>query len=358
MENLANITTYQKKQDDNGITKTRQDPRMADLMKKVWDEITVKHLKRSTWKSYSGTIKKFVYYRRRINSKATGADAIREYLTYRAVHDKISASTQDVELNALLFLYKQVLKKEVGAIDAVRAHKSIRLPSVFTRDEVTAILVKLHGVYWTICSLLYGCGLRVKVDCLTLRIKDVDFGQNMIILRDSKGGKSRSLSLPERVIEPLKLQIAESKKIHDQDLALGYGSVSMPDALERKYKNASTSWPWQYVFPATSRYECVENGINIQRRHHLHESAVQKAVKAALQAAHVYKHAGPHTFRHSYATHLLEDGVDIRTIQELLGHADVRTTMIYTHVAKLASNLKSPMDKLLSPMDTPLLRAA
>lgn len=346
MGTVTNIATYQRNQGDNETIKTRHDNQLESLMKKVWDEFSVKHFKRSTRRSYSGDIKKFVYYRRRVHSETTGADAIKEYLTYRAVHDKISKSTQDVEFNALLFLYKQVLKKEVGNIDAVRAHKSKRIPAVFTRDEVISILDKLRGIYNLICSLLYGCGLRVKVDCLTLRIKDVDFGQNMITLRDSKGGKSRSLVIPAKLIDRLKAQIEEAKKIHDADLAAGYGSVEMPDALAKKYQSASKSFAWQWVFPATSRYEYVENGIKTQRRHHLHESAVQKAVKAALISAKVYKHAGPHTFRHSYATHLLEDGVNIRTIQELLGHKFLETTMIYTHCAHLASNVKSPLDKL------------
>jgi site-specific recombinase XerD len=182
------------------------------------------------------------------------------------------------------------------------------------------------------------------VDCLTLRVKDIDFGQRMVILRNSKGGKSRSVALPEKLIDKLKHHLEEVKKIHDRDLSAGFGSVVLPDALARKYPNAGKEWAWQWVFPATSRYTI--EGTGIQRRHHLHETAIQKAVKTAMREAKIYKHAGPHAFRHSYATHLLEDGVNIRTIQELLGHERLETTMIYTHVAHLGSNIQSPLDKI------------
>jgi integron integrase len=328
----------------NAPAKSSHADQIRSILKKLNDEITVQHLAMSTRRSYTNYVKEYIYRRERIRATTKGEEAIREYLTYLAVEKRVSASTQNVALNALLFLYKHVLKVDVGLIDAPRAHSHRKLPAVFTREEVTAILGKLHGVYHLICSLLYGCGLRVKVDCLTLRGKDIDFGQRLIILRNSKGGKSRSLALPEKLVEPLRLHLEEVKKTHERDLAEGWGSVVLPDALDRKYPSASKSWAWHWVFPATSRYEIEET--KIQRRHHLHETAVQKAVKTAMREARIYKHAGPHAFRHSYATHLLEDGVNIRTIQELLGHERLETTMIYTHVARLGSNIPSPLDKL------------
>lgn len=337
---------YHQKQGDNNSGKSRHSPIIQELLQKVDRAFALGHYRRPTCRSYRGVIIKYIYFRQRSRSEATGGEAVAEYLTYRAQHDKISRSTQDVEFNALRFFYLHVLKIDPGKINAVRAKKYRRIPSVFTRDEITAIFAKLRGIYHLICTLLYGCGLRIEVDCMTLRIKDVDFGQNMIVLRDSKGEKSRSLAIPEKAIEPLKRQIAEVKKIHDRDIAQGFGAVELPDALDKKYPAAAKSFAWQWLFPATGRYEIIIDGTKIERRHHLHESAVQKAVKSALIEAKIYKHAGPHTFRHSYATHLLENGIDIRTIQELLGHKYIETTMIYTHVAHLASRVHSPMDDL------------
>lgn len=346
MENVTEPTVYSQYQNTNKTAKSRHSPIVQEIINKINREMAYQHFRKRTCQSYRGAIIKYIYFRQKTRSQAVGGSAIAEYLTYRAEHDHISASTQNVEFNALRFFYLSVLKTDPGKIDAVRAQKYRRIPTVFTRDEVTAVLAKLRGVYSLICSLLYGCGLRIEVDCLTLRIKDVDFGQGMIILRDSKGGKSRSLAIPEQIIEPLRLHIAEVKKLHDQDLAAGFGAVELPDALDKKYPAAAKSWAWQWVFPAAGLYEITIDGTKTKRRHHLLPDAVQKAVKAALMSAKVYKHAGPHTFRHSYATHLLEDGVDIRTIQELLGHSSVETTMIYTHCAQAKKNVKSPLDKL------------
>lgn len=346
MGTTANISYYRKPETPNRTGKSRHSPIVQELISRSERAMAYQHYRRKTCQSYCGAIIKYIYFRQRTKSQAVGGAAIAEYLTYRAEHDRISSSTQNVEFNALRFFYLEVLKTDPGKIDAVRAKKYERIPTVFTRDEVTAILSKLRGVYHIIGSLLYGCGLRIEVDCLTLRIKDVDFGQNMIILRDSKGGKSRSLPIPQSIIASLRLHIEEVKKLHDRDLATGFGSVELPDALAAKYPSAAKSWAWQWVFPATSRYQITIDGVPTERRHHLHETAVQKAVKSALIEAKVYKHAGPHTFRHSYATHLLEDGVDIRTIQELLGHSSVETTMIYTHCAQTKKGIKSPLDKL------------
>lgn len=341
--NVVQIRDYRTETADNNATKSGYSK--ADLLRQMERELKLLHRASSTRDSYLYYVREFIDYRHRIHSTLRGNDAVREYLTYLAIEKNISASTQNVALNALLFFYKNVLKADIGLIDAPRARKPRKLPVVFTREEVTAILSKLHSVYWLICSLLYGCGLRVKVDCLTLRVQDIDFGQKLIILKDSKGGKSRSLALPDALIEPLRIHLMEVKRIHDRDIAKGWGSVLLPNALARKYPSASKEWSWQWVFPATSRY--IEPKTNIQRRHHLHESAVQKAVKQARIEARIFKYAGPHIFRHSYATHLLEDGENIRTIQELLGHAHVETTMIYTHVAQSPSRVRSPLDRLI-----------
>jgi len=335
MNITTHSTSYQQKYTDNKTGKTRHNEKVQTVLDRLDREFAIRHLRPSTRRSYRNYSIEYMYYRLRKNDQLTDEAAIKDYLTWMAVEKKVSASTQNVAFNALRFLYIVALQRELGKIDAVRARQHRRIPAVFTREEVIAIFRKLHGVYWLIGSLLYGCGLRIEVDCLTLRIKDIDFGQNMIILRDSKGEKSRSLIIPARSVVPLKSQIADAKKIHERDLSKGFGAVELPDALARKYQSAAKSWAWQWVFPATSRYTIEETGE--QRRHHLHETAVQKVIKTALIEARVFKHAGPHTFRHSYATHLLEAGENIRTIQELLGHSSLETTMIYTHCMRPSS---------------------
>lgn len=342
MGNVVPIRPLEGKSVDNDSTKSCL--KEEELFEKMTSEMKLRHFRPKTRKSYLGVLKRFVAYRRRTGTKERAEAALKEYLTHRAVEDRISASTQNVELNALIFFYKAVLHVDldVSKINAVRAKKPKKLPTVFTREEVSAVLDKLTGVHLLICELLYGAGLRIEVDCLTLRVQDIDFGQKLIILRDSKGEKSRSLALPEAVIPQLQMHLEDVRKLHQRDIAAGWGAVKLPNALVRKYPKAATSWGWQWVFPATSRY--VEPKTKIQRRHHLHPSATQKVFKAALLEAKIYKHANPHTFRHSYATHLLEAGENIRTVQELLGHANIETTMIYTHVMKSPSRVGSPLD--------------
>lgn len=338
MGNVVNM----RPQEDN---KTPKSGRIAELLEQLHREFAVKHLSRSTEKSYTDYVRDFITWKQRTRSQDIGEDAIREYLTHLAVDRHVAASTQNVALNALLFFYGRVLHQEVGRIDAVRAKKPKHLPVVLTREEVAAVLDQMTGTPRLVCSLLYGAGLRVEVDCLTLRVKDIDFGQRQIFIHESKGNKSRSVPLPERLIEPLRLHLEEVKRLHDRDLADGWGAVDLPGALGKKYPSAPRDWAWQWVFPASSRY--VEKDTGRQARWHLHETVIQKAVKAALRSAHIYKHAHPHTFRHAFATHLLEDGVSIREVQELLGHEKLETTMVYTHVMRKASAIRSPFDRLL-----------
>lgn len=309
-------------------------------------ELKLHHKAESTRDSYLYYVEDFIDYRIRIHSTLRGNDAVREYLTWMAVDGKVSASTQNVALCALLFLYKQVFKQGIGLIDAPRAKKPKHLPTVLSKEEVVLILSKLSGVYHLICSLMYGCGLRVKSDCLTLRVQDVDFDRKLITIHNAKGGKSRALALPETLIPALQVHLQNAKRMHEQDLAKGWGSILLPNALDRKYPNASKEWGWQWVFPATSRF--IEPKTHIQRRHHLHESAVQKAVKRARYEARIFKHVTPHIFRHSYATHLLEDGENVRVVQDLLGHESIETTMIYLHVMQSPSMVKSPLDRLVA----------
>jgi integron integrase len=249
----------------------------------------------------------------------------------------VSASTQNQALNAILFLYRDVLRKEIGYVDGVvRAKRPHRLPVVLTRQEVKSILDALDHSDWLMVMLLYGAGLRL-MECLQLRVKDLDFTNNQIVVRAGKGDKDRHTMLPTAVKEPLARHLEIVREQHRRDLERGLGRVALPNALERKYVNAGKEWGWQWVFPATSHYTDPATGE--QRRYHLHESALQKAVKQAVRRGGLSKTATPHTFRHSFATHLLEDGYDIRTVQELLGHRDGSTTMIYTHVLNRAGKV-------------------
>ena len=270
---------------------------------------------------------------------------IAQFLSSLASKLNVSASTQNQALNAILFLYRDVLRKEIGYVDGViRAKRPHRLPVVLTRHEVKSILVALDHSDWLMVMLLYGAGLRL-MECLQLRVKDIDFTSNQIIVRAGKGDKDRHTMLPAAVKERLAKHLEIIKEQHRRDLERGLGRVALPNALDRKYPNAGKEWGWQWVFPATSHY--TDRATGEQRRHHLHESALQKVVKQAVRKAGLAKPATPHTFRHSFATHLLEDGYDIRTVQELLGHTDVTTTMIYTHVLNRGGRgVNSPADRL------------
>ena len=255
----------------------------------------------------------------------------------------MAASTQNQALNALIFLYKNVLEVDLGTIgDFERAQRSRRLPVVLTREEVRAVLGHMQGTNRLVALFLYGAGLRLT-EALRLRVKDVDVAYGQILVRDGKGRKDRRTVFPKRAAEPLRRHLRKVKVLHEEDCAAGCGAVYLPDALARKYTNAATDWKWQYVFPSRSRSMDPRSGI--ERRHHRSDSAVQRAVKKAVEAARVNKRASCHTFRHSFATHLIEDGYDIRTVQELLGHEDLRTMMIYTHVLNRGGRgVRSPLD--------------
>ena len=260
----------------------------------------------------------------------------------------MAASTQNQALSALLFLYRHVLDQDLPWLDdVVRARRPTRLPVVLTRDEVRAIVAELHGTTRLMATLLYGSGLRV-IECCRLRVQDIDFGMNQIVVRDGKGNKDRVTILPVVAKPALTQHLRLVKRQHDADLARGAGWVELPWALARKYPNAGREWPWQWVFPATRFY--VDRTTGQRRRHHLHETVVQRHVVEVVRRLRIPKHATPHTFRHSFATHLLEDGKDIRTVQELLGHRDVSTTQIYTHVLNRGpSGVASPADRVLDP---------
>jgi len=274
-----------------------------------------------------------------------GEHEITQFLSALAVDGHVSASTQNQALCALLFLYRHVLDQNVGWLDdVVRAKRPQRLPVVLTRHEVKALLGALEGVHWLMASLLYGAGLRL-LECLRLRVKDIDFSTNQLVVREGKGNKDRVTVLPTSVKAPFAAHLVSVRALHQRDLEHGFGRVYLPDALHQKYPNADREWGWQWVFPASQL--SVDPRSGERRRHHVHESVLQKAVRAAARQAGIVKPVGCHTLRHSFATHLLEGGYDIRTIQELLGHRDVSTTMIYTHVLNRGGKgVASPADRL------------
>ncbi|MEE4282250.1 MAG: integron integrase [Pseudomonadales bacterium] len=295
--------------------------------------------------AYVGWIRRFILANNKRHPAELGKRELEAFLTRIAVQDRVAPSTQNQALSALLFLYKEVLHIEVPwLVDVRRAKARDYLPVVLTRDEIQALLGELSGVHHLAASLLYGTGMRL-MECLRLRIKDMDFERSEITVRLGKGGKDRRTLFPESLQPALRAQMRDARHLHENDLALGFGEVWLPDALARKYKNAAREWGWQYVFPAAAR--SIDPRSGVERRHHLGEAQLQRAVKRATKLARIHKKATCHTLRHSFATHLLERGYDIRTVQELLGHSDLATTQIYTHVlGKGANAVRSPLDIL------------
>jgi integron integrase len=317
--------------------------RPKKLIEQLQDVIRLKHYSYQTEKTYIHWIKRYILFQNKQHPKDMGGKEIEAFLTDLAVNQKVAASTQNQALHAILFLYKEVLRQELDLkVNAVRAKKTKYLPTVLTKEQVVAIVQQLSGIHQLLIKLLYGTGLRLS-EGLNLRVKDIDFAQQQIIVRDAKGNESRVTMLPESIAEELKIHLQSVKLLHQQDLQKGYGSVYLPFALERKYKNAKYEWIWQFVFPSISISQDPRSGE--VRRHHLHETSLQKALKQAVRTANIQKKIGCHTFRHSFATHLLQNGYDIRTVQELLGHKDVKTTMIYTHVLNRGGRgVRSPLD--------------
>jgi integron integrase len=316
---------------------------MSLLLDQVRGQIRTLHYSLRTEEAYLKWIREFILFHGKRHPNQMGASEISRFLSHLATKRNVSASTQNQALSALLFLYRQVLDQPIEWVDNIeRAKKPQRLPVVFRREEVKAVLNHLRGEMWLMAALLYGSGLRL-MECLRLRVKDVDFVQSQLIVREGKGHKDRVTMLPASLVEPLTRQLERVKALHETDLREGYGSVYLPYALARKYPNAEKEWCWQYVFPASKR--SVDPRTGRMQRHHIAETALQKAVRGAIIKAGINKPGSCHTLRHSFATHLLEDGYDIRTIQELLGHADVQTTMIYTHaLSKGGKAVKSPLD--------------
>jgi len=320
-------------------------PHAPKLLDQVRGKIRLKHYSIRTEQAYVDWIKRFILHFDKRHPRELGAAEVEAFLTHLAVAGNVAAATQNQAKSALLFLYREVLETELPWLDNVeRARTPKRLPVVLTREEVQGVLGRLTGTHWLIASLLYGAGLRI-MEGLRLRVKDVEFSRREILVRDGKGFKDRVTMLPAALAAPLAEHLERVKALHGRDLAAGRGAVYLPYALERKYPGAARDWAWQYVFPSANLSADPRTGI--ERRHHLQDQAVQRAMRQAVRDAGVNKPATPHTLRHSFATHLLEGGYDIRTVQELLGHADVSTTMIYTHVLnKGGRGVTSPLDRV------------
>jgi integron integrase len=313
------------------------------LLDRVRAEIRVRHYSLRTEQSYVDWARRYILFNQKRHPAEMGAVEVRDFLSHLAVERHVSASTQNQAKSALLFLYREVLKVELPWLDEIVVAKSAkRLPVVLTQVEVRALLNAMSGTMGLVASLLYGTGMRL-LEGLRLRVKDVEFSRREIIVREGKGNKDRVTVLPENLILPLKAHLEKVRALHERDLEAGYGAVYLPDALAVKYPNAARAWSWQYVFPSPVRALDPRSGV--ERRHHVYETSVQRAVREAARAAGLHKPVTPHVLRHSFATHLLQAGYDIRTVQELLGHKDVATTMIYTHVLnKGGRGVTSPLD--------------
>jgi len=313
------------------------------LVQRLRQVVRQRHYSLRTEKSYAGWARRFLVFHRYPDPARLGAVEVRAYLTHLAMRQHVSASTQNQAFSALLFLFREVLGRKLEQLDDTpRAKRSVRLPVILARPEVRAILSRLRGRPWLVASLMYGGGLRLE-ECLSLRVKDVDFERRVLVIRDGKGRKDRETVFPQKLMEPLRGQLERVRGRHEGDLMDGRGAVSLPDALERKYPRAAWELGWQWLFPAAREYVDPQTGV--LRRHHLHQTVVQRAFRIAVREAGVTKPATSHSLRHAFATHLLEAGYDIRTVQELLGHRDLNTTMIYTHVTIVGGKgVRSPLD--------------
>lgn len=325
----------------DGSTRFTRPPR---LLEQIRARIRRRGMSIRTEEAYVGWARRFILANGKRHPRTMGAREVEAFLTHLANAGHVAVSTQNQALSALLFLYREVLQIELPWMENIqRAKRPRRLPVVLSREEVAALLAEMEGVTWLMASLLYGSGMRL-MECLRLRVQDVDFVLREITVRRGKGGKDRRTMLPAMVIDALQGQLAEARRVHERDLAAGFGAVWLPDALARKYTHAAREWAWQYVFPAGSRSTDPRTGVT--HRHHVDESLLQRAVKLAVRRARIDKPATCHTLRHSFATHLIESGYDIRTVQELLGHKDVSTTQIYTHVLNRGGyGVQSPLDR-------------
>ena len=312
------------------------------LLDQVRNSLRQRNYSYRTEQAYIGWIKRYILFHKKRHPKDMGEEEIGEYLTYLAVEKKVSPSTQNQALNSIMYLYKYILKIDLGEIKSLRPRGTKHLPTVLAPDEARRILVLLSGQTQLMAKLLYGSGLRVS-EVLRLRVKDIDFEQSQILVRDSKGNKDRVTMLPQSLQEPLKEHLVRARIVYNADQRNNVNGVELPHALARKYPNAGKEWIWQWVFPSGNLSKDPRSGII--RRHHRFGSSLRKSIKSATKIAGIQKQVTPHTFRHSFATHLLENNYDIRTVQELLGHKSVKTTMIYTHVLNRgASAVKSPLD--------------
>jgi integron integrase len=313
------------------------------LLDKVRQCIRLKGYSIRTEKSYVSWIKRFILFHGKRHPQEMGKPEIEAFLSHLVMKRNVASSTQNQAFNAILFLYKYVLDADMPEdINALRSKKPVRVPTVMTREETFKLIAMMQGTHQLMAKLIYGCGLRV-MECIRLRVKDIDFAMNQIVVRDGKGKKDRITVLPDGVKPALIEHLVYVKRLHQDDLTKGYGRVYLPNALAKKYPNADRQWGWQYAFPAKTLSKDPRSGM--KRRHHLHVSCIQKAIRKAVNLCAVVKPVGCHTLRHSFATHLLAEGYDIRTVQELLGHKDVSTTMIYTHVLNRGGKgVRSPLD--------------
>jgi integron integrase len=338
--------------DSSGIDDQQPDKGKKRLVEQVREAIRARNYSRRTGKTYWYWIRYFIRFHGKRHPADMGAAEVSAFLSWLATERDVAAATQNQALHAILFLYKQVLGRDLPWLEGVvRPKRPARLPTVLTEEEIARLLAQLEGTAWLMASLLYGAGLR-QIECLTLRVKDIEFAYRQIIVRDGKGAKDRATVLPGNVADPLRAHLGRVRALHNEDLAAGFGEVWLPNALARKYPRAGREWGWQFVFPSQQRSTDPDSGVI--RRHHVYPDTLSRAVKRATRAARIIKPVSCHTLRHSFATHLLARGQDIRTVQQLLGHESLETTMVYTHVMqKGALGVASPLDRLPARRDEP-----